>query len=179
MKKVLSFVVTVVVVIAVRQFIGMGGGGASAIKYNDGIVGYQNKIIEKMLDLSNTFEKGTQVQMDAKLKALQAQIVESLAGVSKMEAFKGNTRLRDAAIALFKFYQSIAENEYREIIDILSKDPASISDSDKNRLVEIQNDITTRELGFDNEFQAAQKEFSRIHNFKMEENKYQKQIDGK
>lgn len=152
-------------------------GGTDAINYNDRVVEYQGKIIEKMLDLSNTFQNGNQAVMDAKLKALQLQITESLAGISQMKDFKGNTRLRDATIALFEFYQSIAGTEYPEIINILSLGAANITESDQNRLLEIHKDITEREAKFDNELQAAQKEFALVYGIDIKANQYQEQID--
>ncbi len=172
MKKILSIVVCFAVVLCV-----VNCSGSGAINYNDRIVGYQGKIIEKMLDLSNTFQKGDPAVMDTKLKVLQLQINESLAGVSQMQDFKGNTRLRDGAVALFEFYQSIASTEYPEIINILSLGAENITDSDRDRLLEMQKDITEREAKFDNELQAAQKEFALVYDIDIKTNKYQEQID--
>ncbi|HLP62319.1 MAG TPA: hypothetical protein VK186_25990 [Candidatus Deferrimicrobium sp.] len=152
-------------------------GSNAAINYNDRIVDYQGKIIEKMIDLSNAFAKADPAQMNAKLKTLQLQIDESLAGISKMEDYKGNFRLRDGAIALIEFYQSIAGTEYAEIINILSMGAENITDMDRERLLEIQKDITEREAKFDNELQAAQKEFALVYGIDIRGSKYQDQID--
>jgi hypothetical protein len=152
-------------------------GSSAAINYNDQIVDYQGKIIEKMLDLSGTFEKGNPDVMNAKLKALQLQIDESLAGLNQMKDFKGNTRLRDGAIALVEFYQSIAGTEYPEIINILNLGIGNITESEQQRLLEIQKDITKREADFDNELQAAQKEFALVYGIDIKANKYQEKID--
>ncbi|MCX6583598.1 MAG: hypothetical protein NT166_25775 [Candidatus Aminicenantes bacterium] len=172
MKKILSIVVCSAVVLFM-----VNCGSGAAINYNDQIVDHQGKIIEKMLDLSGTFEKGNPGLMDAKLKALQLQIDESLAGLNRMKDFKGNTRLRDGAIALVEFYQSIAGTEYPEIINILSLGAANITQSEQERLLEIQKDITAREAEFDNELQAAQKEFALVYGIDIKANKYQEEID--
>ncbi|MCU0286133.1 MAG: hypothetical protein MUF15_07010 [Acidobacteria bacterium] len=155
----------------------IGCNTGAAVRYNDEIVNYQGKVIEKMLALSDAFQKGDSSDMEAKLKSLQLQIDESLAGLSKMQDFKGNFRLRDGAIALFEFYQSIAGTEYREIIDIISKGAENIQDYDRDRLVEIQKDITAREAEFDKELQAAQKEFALSNGIDIKGNKYQDQIN--
>jgi hypothetical protein len=172
MKKISSFVVCIAVVLIM-----VNCGSSAAINYNDQIVDFQGKIIEKMLDLSGTFEKSNPDVMDAKLKALQLQIDESLAGLKQMKDFKGNIRLRDAAIALFEFYQSIASTEYPEIINILGLGAANITQSDQDRLLEIQKDITERESEFDKELQAAQKEFALVYGIDIKANKYQQEID--
>lgn len=172
MKRFLSIAVCVVAVL-----LAVHCGSGAAINYNDRIVEYQGKIIEKMITLSNAFGKGDPADMDAKLKVLQLQIDESLAGVSKMEDFKGNFRLRDGAIALFEFYQTIAAEEYPEIIGIIGRGQENITDYDRDRLVQIQEDITAREAKFDDELQAAQKEFALAYGIEIKGNKYQEQID--
>jgi len=155
------------------------GGSGGAIAYNDRIVGCQNKIIEKMLALADSFSGANPAVMQGKLLALKGQIDESLSAVSQMQDFKGNTRLRDAAVKLFEFYQSITDAEYAELVDILGKGAGNITDSDRDRLQEIQSNITAREAEFDKELQAAQKEFALIHHIEVSENKYQKRIDGR
>lgn len=172
MKKTLVILVGFLVVIFV-----VNCNSGAAINYNDRIVNYQGKIIEKMLDLSNAFTKADSFEMNSKLKLLQLQIDESLAGVSKMEDFKGNFRLRDGAIALFEFYQSIAANEYTEIVNILSLGAGNISEGDSQRLIQIQEDLTKREIEFDNELQAAQKEFAQVYDIDIKKNEYQDKID--
>ncbi len=165
----------VVLFFAVKYF----GGSSAAFKYNDRIVECQNKIIQKMFKLSDSFGRAQQTEMDAKLTELQEQIAESLALVSKMEDFKGSTRLRDAAIALIEFYQDIVLNEYREIVDILGKGSGNFTEYERDRMLQIQNSISEREKPLDNELQAAQQEMAQRYNFKIQENQYQKQIDGK
>jgi hypothetical protein len=172
MKKILSIAVCFVVVLCLANC-----GSSAAINYNDQIVDYQGKIIEKMIALSGTFEKGNPAVMEAKLKALQLQIDDSLAGLKQMKDFKGNTRLRDGAIALVEFYQSIAGTEYPEIINILNLGIGNVTESEKQRLLEIQADITKREAEFDNELQAAQKEFALVYGIDIKANKYQEKID--
>ena len=175
MKKTFSGLVFMVIAFfAVRYFI---GGGSAALNYNDRIVDSQSKIILKIFDLANAFEKSDPDEMDAKLEDLQAQIDESLTTVSAMESFDGNTRLRNGAIELFKFYKDISQEEYKEIVEILSQPQSDITYSDYNRLQEIQKDIEEREVDLDKELQAAQQEFAKIHGFQIKANKYQKQID--
>ncbi|MCX6556078.1 MAG: hypothetical protein NTW95_01370 [Candidatus Aminicenantes bacterium] len=154
------------------------GSSNKAINYNDRIVGYQNKIIEKMLALADSFSQANPAAMQVKLLALNGQIDESLAVVSRMQDFKGNTRLRDAAVALFEFYRDIAAAEYAELVDILGKGTGNVTDGDRDRLQEIQSNITAREAEFDKELQEAQKEFALKYNIEVTENKYQKKIDG-
>lgn len=152
-------------------------GGSDAIHYNDRIVGCQNRIIEKMLALADSFSTTDPTPMQEKLRALKKQIDESLADVSRLQGFKGSTRLRDAAVALFVFYRDIASSEYAELVAILGKGE-NISDNDRERLQEIQTAITAREAPFDLELQAAQKEFALKFNITVSENKYQKKIDA-
>jgi uncharacterized protein YukE len=161
MKKMFGFLGVAVAVFFFLKFSGTLGN--SAIDYNDRIVASQNKIIVKILDLANSFEKSDPDEMDEKLQELQSQIDDSLATLSAMESYDGYTRLRDGAIELIKFYKSIAQEEYREIVETLSQPESDITQSDYNRLLEIQKDIEDSEADLDNELQAAQQEFAKMN----------------
>jgi hypothetical protein len=174
MKKLIGVIVGLTAAFFIFKY---AGGSSAAIKYNDQIVSNQNRIIEKVFPLSQAFQTGDQADMEAKLETLKIQIDQSLAAVSAMKAFKGNIELRDSAIDLFKFYRTIADNEYTEIINIISLARNNITEYEKNRLIEIQSSLTSREREYDNRLQAAQSRFAGKYGIKIKENKYQKDID--
>ena len=169
-----GFIFFVIAFIVIRQFSGSSG---EALKYNNKIVGYQNKIIVKIIDLSKSLDKFNADEMDRKLTALQDQIDESLAGVKAMDGFKGNYRFRDAAIKLIEFYKDMCENEYSEMIEILKQGPSNITQSDITYMQELQASIEKTEAPLDREMQSAQREFAAEYKFKITQNKYQKELD--
>ena len=147
------------------------------VQYNDSIVGIQGKIIKAILDLSATFEGRNASEMDAKYNTLKTVIDEAITNVSKMEGYDDNTELRDAAKELFEFYKSVVGKEYAEMITILKKNDADVTEADIKRIDEISADISKREKALDEKFAAAQEKFAKEHNIQIKENELQKDIN--
>jgi len=139
-----------------------------AIKYNDTIVEYGNKVTKLMIDLGKAFERADPDEMDEKLEAVQDQIDRSIEGVENMDGFEDNYEFRDAAIDLLEFYQSVAENECYEIVDILKKDREDINEADVEYIKEVQEDLEAGEDELYNELVMVQKEFAKKYNFIIE-----------
>ncbi len=144
------------------------------VEYNDAIIGEQTKISRVMIDMANYFsidlDKSDQLRLD-----LVKQCEQSIEAVKKLPDYKGNTRFRDAGVALFTFYKEISEKEYKEMIDILRKE--QIEDADIELLEALEIKIGSKEEPLDAEFQAAQQAFAKEHNLSLYENDIQKEID--
>lgn len=145
------------------------------IQYNDKIVGEQNKIIEKILAFSNNASEDFAVMDKSRLEAVE-QCKSSIKIVEAMKDYEGNTQLRDAAVNLFKFYQQISEESFKEMTDIIKKG-ADITQDDLNRLEEIQAEMDGKEGTLDAALAKAQDDFSAKYNFSLKRNDVQDQID--
>jgi len=148
------------------------------VEYNDKIVGYQNNIGYKMLAMNEYIggeDSNKERAHSLRLELLQTT-KESISGVQKMPSFQGNDELRQSAIELFKFYQRVVENEYKQMIDILYSE--ELSEDDIATLEEMVNKITIEEGTYDENFQAAQEAFAKKHNLELEENELQEEIDA-
>lgn len=146
------------------------------VEYNDAIVSEQSKITEKFLSLMNIVETDLDQCEPLRLDIIK-QCNESISIVSAMSDYNGSNRMRDAALALFHFYKEINMNEYKEMLDILRKREEMTMD-DMTRLRELEQQITTREIPLDVEFQSAQQEFATQNNIQIRENGLQKEIDA-
>lgn len=143
-------------------------------EYNDVIIGEQNKISKIMIDMANHF--GTDLNKSDQLREqLVKQCQSSVSVLRELPAFEGDTKFRDAGIALYTFYGQISAMEYKEMIDILKKD--NIQTSDIERLTALEKEITKREIPLDDAFQNAQNAFAKKHGFTLIENEYQDDID--
>lgn len=152
-------------------------GGNPAHAYHDRVIGEHNKkIASKMIDLFQSLDKRNPEEMVNKLEIIQLQIDDSLKKLSKTDDFYGNTRLRDAAIDLYKFYKSIGEKEYVEMITILSSEDLFISQADAARLQELKEYIVNGEAEYVGKVHAAEKEFAQLHGFKLKFRTYQEYI---
>jgi hypothetical protein len=144
------------------------------IEYNDAIIGEQTNISRLMIEMANSFSSDLSASETYRIK-LANQCKESVDKIKKLPDYKGNTRFREAGVALFSFYKDISENEYKEMIAILRKE--QIDQSDIDRLTQIEQQIGLREEPLDGEFQGAQQAFAKEHNLSLYENEIQKEID--
>jgi len=147
----------------------------SAVEYNDQIIEEQSKILRLMIDMAGSFDSDP-TMTDKMRQDITKQCDSSIKVVSEMAPFSSNTKFRDAAVELFKFYKDISENEYVEMLAILSKE--AILEQDLARLNEIEANIAEREAVFDDNFQQAQKVFAKANNMDLYENEMQKEIDN-
>jgi hypothetical protein len=148
------------------------------IIYNDKIVGYQNDVVTEMLNLNESInlDNSTHASIEAQRLQLLKTAQRSVSDTQKMPAFEGNTELRDAAVSLFKFYEGIIRNEYKQMIDIIYKE--EITEDDLATLNALVARITEDEIAFDERFEKAQSAFARVHGLDLIENELQEEIDG-
>jgi len=146
------------------------------VEYNDAIINEQTKISKVMLDMAGAF--GTDInKAEIYRKVLVKQCVLSIETTQKLPAYDGSTKFRDAGVALYTFYKSISEKEYKEMIDILRKG-SEITEADITKLTSLEQEITVKETPLDDAFQAAQTEFAKKYDLLLEENKMQDDIDN-
>ncbi|MCB9230488.1 MAG: hypothetical protein H6581_02420 [Bacteroidia bacterium] len=150
---------------------------SDAIVYNDSIVTLQTRIGQAILDLSASFEGAEPAVMNREYDKLAGVIKEVREDAKSIQGFDGNSDLINAARDLFAFYDDICKNEYREIIDLLSKEPDTITEDDLTRMDELANGISGREIELDNAFEIAQNAFAAKYNFDLTKNELQDQID--
>jgi ATP-dependent DNA ligase len=129
-----------------------------------------------MLNLSKTFETAEAVNMDEKLGLLNKQAIASVEALQKMEAYEGNDNLRKNAVALFEFYKSLSESEFKEMVEILKK-KSNITVKDLTRMDELNKGIVERETVLDKNLSDAQQAFATKYGFPIEKNKLQNEID--
>lgn len=149
--------------------------GQTALEYNDSIIEEQNKIMTCMLESTNCFDADLSTCDALRMKTI-AQCDASISVVEAMPDYDGNIRLRDGAVALFKFYKDMYENTYKEMIDIVMKD--DITEDDIARLTVLEQQMTQKEVVLDEELDQAQQEFARTNDFEIGVNELQEEIDN-
>lgn len=148
-----------------------------AIEYNDKIISEQNKIIEKAIIFTSSFETRNFTIIDSNRLQLLSQIETAIEELSKMQSFDGNDSLRLAALDLFNFYKKVYENEFKEITQIITKDSLEITEDDIIRHNILTRKIKNDEITFDNNFQKAQQNFARQYNLNIQRNEYQDRLN--
>ncbi|MGZ3866835.1 MAG: LIC11966 family surface protein [Bacteroidia bacterium] len=136
-----------------------------AIKYNDQIVAIQ----KALLPAQDAFINQIDGHNKDSLKLTQAQFSEksktALDQCTKMPEFGGKREYLDASIEYFKVTLSLADNEAKQIMTIMTKDSAQVTDKDVT-------DVTAFATKFDTEYakilkkvQEAQAAFSKEWKF--------------
>jgi hypothetical protein len=141
-----------------------------AILYNDKIINEQNKITKKILELFKTPDEAT-------LALVRKQIDESIEVLHKMKPYKGDEALLPSAKALFEFYRSIADNEYKSLLRLFMDKDKYTEDQLTLKVTEYLNAISQKEKPLDENFNAAQKAFAKKYGFVLMKNEMQDELN--
>jgi hypothetical protein len=146
------------------------------VQYNDTIISFQERVIRKVVDFSQTFQNLSPAQKESKINSIVDEINYSIESLQKIGDFFGNSRLRDQCINWMNFYKSAFENEYKEIIKFSSKPPNEITDKDIIRMDDLQKSVAKKELEVHKKFADVQQEFYQQFGLKGKENKLDKDV---
>lgn len=147
------------------------------VAYNDSIIGFQEKVIKKVLDFSQNFQMLDTIQRESKLNDIILEIDNSLSILNQLPPFYGNSRLKDASITWLNFYRSAFDIEYREIIKLAKKPESEITEHDIIRMSDITKGVADRELKVHKDFEAVQQEFYKQFNIQGRQNELNNEIE--
>ncbi len=138
----------------------------NAVKYNDIIINSQAAIANRFMKIGNAFAIRDSLQIYRCKDALNNTIDSALTVVEELSSLDGSTELKDAALRLFKYYKSINQTKYQEIISIILL-PFPTED-DAERLSVLKAGIAAEEEPLDAELVLAQKHLSEKYGFRVE-----------
>lgn len=153
-----------------------GARFATALEYNNYIIERQSGVINHITELGKMAE--TDIDATEALLNQGVALADSvLTDVKGLSDFKGDSALRNSAIAMFAFYHKVFDNDYREMITLRKKGEA-LTEEDYQRLQLLQQGLVQEESERDKHFINAQHDFATRNNLRLGENALQKQIDG-
>lgn len=153
-----------------------GAQFATALEYNNYIIERQAGVINHILDISKTAE--TDLNATEHLLNKGVSLADSvLADVQGLSDFKGDSALRNTAVAMFAFYRKVFDGDYREMIAIRKKGE-DLTGEDLLRLQQLQQDLQQEESERDKRFHNAQQDFAERNHLRLGNNDLQKKIDG-
>lgn len=144
----------------------------SAIEYNDFIINNQTKIIRSFLNLANL--AGTEEFAKHRKETLSI-CDKAIKEVASMGDYDGDTKFRDAAVNLFKFYKRIITNEFNEMNTLLMDE--NFDEKSLQKITELQEQVSQEEMSYDNQLQKCQGAFASKHGFEIEKSELQDAID--
>jgi hypothetical protein len=151
---------------------------STPVSYNDHIIGVQTKVVNSILELSAAMDGDDQAAIKTTYNSFVKVAEDANAEIGKLDCYESDCDMRDAAKNLFKFYEEMAKNEYKKLIDIILKDPAKVTAQDMTEMANLVNAVSEKETKLDAEFERSQKAFASKHGFQVVENDMQQKIDN-
>lgn len=143
-----------------------------ALEYSEKIINQQKAIHRREQQLIASLEDSTAVQTAYYSYMRQVQV--SLDSVLTLGAFDDDPVFREAAVKLFIAYRTAGDNEYREVVDIMKRSDASLSDVDKEYVRQLLYDVRqklNREVA---QLDSVQEDFAKRYDIELEEIKENK-----
>jgi len=134
------------------------------MKYNDGIIDCQIKIIDAIDSLENSFGTYQAKKMNHHHSKLKEKISDGINYLDKVGSYENDGSLLTSAKKLFTYYHRISDEDYPIIIEILSMPDSLFSEVDQQRLFDKQTVINDMITQAHNDFLVQQKEFGKRHN---------------
>lgn len=149
-----------------------------AMKYSNYLIEEQNKVAEKFIALTQSFNQKEIKLIELSLDSLKKQVGLSQMKTGKMKGFEGNTRFLEAMKELFKFYDGLCNKEFKALLKIYRKNSITLTEEEIGIIDSIQKSIEIREMPLVNEIDLAQKEFARKYKFFIGKNRLEGQLDS-
>lgn len=155
-------------VVAVFTMTACGPTTEDAIAHNDVIVGDQKEMLELEDDLI------VAISDDGSLSAIENAyedyvefLEETIKKYEDMDAFDEPDTFRKAMMDLLNAFEDVAKGEYRDLIDIFSKDAEDITEQDFEDWDTLIEDIDDKEGKANDDFLDAQKKFAGEYEFEL------------
>ena len=147
-----------------------GPDSGDATSYNDTIITEQNKVANK----GEAFYAAMDISPEEMQKAFLAfcsQVDTSTVLTKQLGPFNGTTEFLDAALKSLQMYKFLCDNEYKSIVEILSKPEDDISDEDTERYHATIKEIEAKLAPVLNGLDASQLKFATNWNFTIDATK--------
>lgn len=150
----------------------------NAVDYNDHIVGLQNEIGYKMIAFNN--EVSSEYASAESVKPFYDDLLKTtrsvIAKLEKVKPFEKNVELKNAAMELFRYYETTIAVDYKEMIELIFGD--NLDEAAMARVQELLVKVTEAEAVVDAKFKSAQEAYAVKYNIDLEENELQEEIDA-
>jgi ribosomal protein S20 len=156
-----------VFIFAVLCFAGCSPSQHDAVEYNDMIIEEQRAIDNTEQAMIAALEDSTAVE--PAYTAYMKQVDISSEKIGSLESFGEGHELKDAAMKLITAYRSAGSTEYSEIVSIMKRSDARISEEDKQRVSDLLSEVYKKLNTELSEFNKAQEAFAKQYGIQIEE----------
>lgn len=132
-----------------------------AALYNNKLFALQHEVGNKIIHFFEVVKSGDINKISAAHDSINKSIDAMIAKVSKFKQFEGDNSLKEAVLVWMKGYEESFENEYKQMLPLLSKKDRSSEENSK--LNQMHDDLIKEEMIFDQKLAETQKTFAEKH----------------
>lgn len=136
-----------------------------AISYNDTLVNSFDPITQKMVEFEMALYDSKSTDIDRMYDDLSTSIDRTVKFISEKPAFDGNESFKNAALDIVKFYDSVIDNEYKQMLEMIKSD--TLSAEDEQRLGAAIDSTYSKEAQYYNAFEKEQAAFAAKYKFNV------------
>lgn len=141
----------------------------SPVAYNDSLVIEQIKVTEAANQVQEVFDTYVKEDMQTAYTRFTDQIERSMQKAETMGDFEEDASFKEATLTFLKSYQSMAGKEYKEALQLLSKDDSTYSESDEQRLQLLYKQIDAQDEKATSAYMKAQDAFASRYKLKLKD----------
>ncbi len=136
-----------------------------AVAYNDAIVDLQTRVVDHFDRFVDAVEDYDSLDAIAQLNIALDTARAAAKSLEAMDGFRGDTKLRDAALALINLYATGLDKDFRGIMPVLVSHFATLEQLEAAD--EVRNKFSEEEDHLFALVEKAQEEFSKAYRFEV------------
>lgn len=165
MKKIFYLLISLIFLIAACT-----GKSQKAAEYNDEIIGYQESIIHALDEMDSLLRdtNSTEDRLELAYASLQTAIKHGILVLDSIGPFQKDPSLQMAARDLFRDYEKMADEDYKQLVEIKLLKPEQITNSIADTTYSIQQRIQNTSKASQSRFLGFQAEFGKKYHLQFE-----------
>jgi len=157
---------------AMLAFASCGPSANDAVAYNDNIMAIVNKVT---LAQNDFFDQTDGHNLDSLVITLKSYSEKSKVGldeINKLAPFAEKREFLDAAVDFVKTLGALADNESKQMVEIMTKDSAAVTEADVTKVEELSNKLNSESERVSKAIENAQTAFKNEWKFEIDATKH-------
>lgn len=153
-------------------FVSCGPTAKDAVAYNDQIMTIVNKVTLAQNDFFDQTDGHNMDSLSITLKSYSEKSKAGLDEINKLTPFAEKREYLDAAINFVKSLNALADNESKQMVEIMSKDSAAVTEADVAKVEELSDKLNAESEKVSKAIEDAQTAFKNEWKFEIEAHKH-------
>jgi hypothetical protein len=124
----------------------------------------------EIVKLSGMLKTADENELNAQLAKLRNMVATAIKAIDDADAYSKSKYLKEAAIDYFEAFKHLMKNDFKELIELISKD--NIDANDKENVEEYYRKIKNHIEEADKNFVESKKKFTEKHQLTVQQNPF-------